>query len=111
VPIFPPNLWQAQRTARGRPIPPPVPRRFYGPGYGCLTNGTRCCTTATAGCITCPADFRQPSSLWGCGVGGSKDTGKDTVKQTHKSQPLHLQTSWDLYSEATRHMAAATYRG
>eukprot|EP00879_Flechtneria_rotunda_P032519 GHRR01035736.1.p1 GENE.GHRR01035736.1~~GHRR01035736.1.p1 ORF type:complete len:835 (+),score=148.35 GHRR01035736.1:180-2684(+) len=64
--VWPYDLWAAMRKARGRPINPPVPIRWSGPGYGCFSNGTKCCLAVTAGCPRCPANYVQPSRLWGC---------------------------------------------
>lgn len=68
VDVWPYDLWTSMRKARGRPLTPPSPARFSGPGYGCMTNGTKCCFTATSTCHKCPADAVNPSGLWGCGV-------------------------------------------
>ncbi|KAI8466265.1 MAG: hypothetical protein J3K34DRAFT_460951 [Monoraphidium minutum] len=67
TPVWPFDLWAAQRAARKRPLQPPAPVRHYGPGYGCFANnGTKCCTAATAGCPACPANAGTPSKLFGC---------------------------------------------
>ena len=69
-PVYPRDLWKAQREARGRPIQPPPPKRFYGASYGCLADGTKCCLTTTINCTSCAGKtYFNPSQLWGCKVG------------------------------------------
>ncbi|KAF8072832.1 hypothetical protein HT031_000492 [Scenedesmus sp. PABB004] len=65
--VWPYDLWAAQRRARGRPLPTPVAPVVRGPGYGCLSNGTKCCfATTDPACPRCPPDAGAPSILWGC---------------------------------------------
>ncbi|KIZ02518.1 cellulosome enzyme, dockerin type I [Monoraphidium neglectum] len=75
-PVWPENLWLAQRTARKRPLTPVPPTRHYGPGYGCFSNGTKCCTKPTTGCPNCPSNPMIPSELFGCQGELWKATGR-----------------------------------
>ncbi len=67
---WPPNLLDAQRRARGRPLVPKLPPRFKGPGYGCSAGAdTVCCFgNGSATCPPCGANATNPSSLFGCKV-------------------------------------------
>jgi len=52
-------------TSTGISMPP----ANVGPGYGCLSNGTRCCIgqAVNATCSACPASgYGVPSLLYGC---------------------------------------------
>lgn len=70
----PPRACRA-RSARKRPLPEIVPVHYSGPGYGCFTNGTKCCTAATPGCPKCGANYVNPSQLYGCQVRGDRGEG------------------------------------
>ncbi|KIY99225.1 hypothetical protein MNEG_8737, partial [Monoraphidium neglectum] len=68
-PVWPPNLWQAQRRARGRPLAPIQPKRHSGPGYGCDPDDLKCCFGAdvSAACPACvTGEYKTPSDLFGC---------------------------------------------
>lgn len=66
--VWPLDLWNSMRARRGRPLKPPQPTRYSGPGYGCTLDGNKCCYTGTSSCPQCPSSAINPSALWGCGV-------------------------------------------